>query len=307
MILVDLKSARGERQGIPKLTLDLSVESQADVLLAVVNVTVAIRVAQEWFGPAEHPKPRPHLVGDMGKSRFIGVGFLESGGGQLSPRGKTSWQIGVPLSPHQLQKIEEVRKGKDLFLNVQFYCTAGWRSNLPPPTVTDITPVAVRVSGYSDGNCPFKVPQSEWIKVLGELGYGDYFLMEIPLRGVPERQGMQKALEHLKTAWGHFEQGNDDETLGNCYKAFEYLAKKNKCKHPDVNGFERILGAIPEQEKRTRLKMLMHNLCQFLTLGRHEPGTEAVILDGRESEYGLILSQATLSYLAKLMRETTGK
>jgi hypothetical protein len=163
------------------------------------------------------------------------------------------------------------------------------------------------MGGYSDGYCPFKVAQSEWVKTLGELGYGDYFLMEIPLKGVPARRGMQKAIEHLKAAWGHFEQGNDDETVGSCYKAFEYLAKKNKFPHPDQNAFEKILGTIPEEAKRRRLKMLMHDLCQFLTLGRHEPGTEAVLLDERESEYGLILSQATLSYLAKLMREPPAK
>jgi hypothetical protein len=173
--------------------------------------------------------------------------------------------------------------------------------------VTDITAVAVRVGGYSEGNCPFKVPQSEWIRVLGELGYGDYFLMEIPLKGVPQRRGMQKALEHLKAAWEHFEQGSDDETLGSCYKAFEYLAKKYKCAHPDQNAFEKILGMIPEEGKRKCLKMVMHDLCQFLTLGRHEPGTETVMLDEREAEYALILSQATLGYLAKVMRDRAAR
>jgi hypothetical protein len=46
---------------------------------------------------------------------------------------------------------------------------------------------------------------------------------------------------------------------------------------------------------------------QFLTLGRHEPGPGGVMLGGRESEYGLILYQARLAYLAKLMRDTSAK
>jgi hypothetical protein len=181
MISVDLKSVRGERQGIPKLTLDLSVESQADVLLAVVNVTAVIRVTQEL------------IAGDMSKSYFIGVGSLESGGGQLGPRAKTSWQIGVPLSPYQLQKIEEMRKGKDLFLNVQFYCTAGWRSNTAPPTITDITAVAVRVGGYSDGYCPFKVPQSDWEKTLIDLGAPELLKAEEQIARANEQ-----AQDHLR-------------------------------------------------------------------------------------------------------------
>jgi len=294
-ISVSLRSVRGERRGIPKLTLDLDVESQTDVQLAIISVTAAVRVTQEM------------TTHDMSKSYFIGTGFLESKGGQLSRNSKTSWQVGIPLSPYQLQKIEEMRSGKDLFLNVQFFCTAASRVMAPSQVISDVFYPSVGVGGYSDGYCSFKVAQSDWLKNLKELGYGDYFLMEIPLKGVPEKRGMQKALEHIKAAWEHFEQGNDDETLGSCYKAFEYLAKKSKFKHPDQNAFEKILGTIPEEEKRRRLKVLMHDLCQFLTLGRHEPGTEAVMLDGRESEYGLILSQATLGYLAKLMRETSAK
>ncbi|MHB8655790.1 MAG: hypothetical protein ACYDA9_18150 [Terriglobia bacterium] len=295
MISANLDSVRGECQGIPKLTLNLSVEAQSDAQLTVVNVAAAIRVTPEL------------IERDVRKSYFIGTGFLEAGGGQLNRGSKGFWNIGVPLTPYQLQKIEEMRKGKDLFLNVQFFCTATWRLNTPPAAITEVASIAVRVGGYSDGYCPFKVPQSDWVKTLGELGYGDYFLMEIPLKGVPVRKGMEKAIEHLKAAWEHFEQGNDNETLGSCYKAFEYLAKKSNSKHPDQNAFEKILSSIPEIEKRRRLKMVMNDLCQFLCLGRHEPGTEGVILDERESEYGLILSQATLSYLAKLMRETSAK
>ena len=173
--------------------------------------------------------------------------------------------------------------------------------------IVDIAHPSVGVIGYSDGYCPFKVAQSDWVKILGDLGYGDYFLMEIPLKGVPERRGMQKALEHLKSAWAHFEQGNDDETLGSCYKIFEYLAKKKNSNNPDRNAFDKMLGGISHEEQRKRLQALMHDLCHFLSLGRHEPGTEDVILDEKESEYALILSQATLSYLAKLMRETSAK
>jgi hypothetical protein len=291
-ISVNLTSARGERHGIPKLVLDLAVESQTDTPLAIINVTAEIRVSQEI------------ILHDLRKSYFIGPGFLEYGGGQLYPNSKASWQIGIPLTPYQLQKIEEMRKGNDLLLQVQFRCSAGKRvTSPPPPMIADIVQPIMGVPGYSDGYCPFKVAQSDWVKILGELGYGDYFLMEIPLKGVPEKRRMQKALEHLKAAWEHFEQGNDDETLGSCYKAFEYLAKKKKCKDPDQNAFEKILENIPEVEKRRRLKLLMHDLCKFLSLGRHEPGTEKVILDERESEYAIILSQATLGYLAKVMLE----
>jgi len=297
MITVELKDTKGERSGIPRLTLIFSVANKATVPLAIANLTAVIRVTKEMT-----------CTPSLREAYFIGTGFLESGDRQLSPNSSNGrWHIVIPLTPYQLQKVEEMRNGKALFLNVEFLCVVGWLTSAPSPTITTLTGVAVNVAEYSEPYCPFRVPQSDWVKILKDLGYGDYFLMEIPLKGVPDRRGMQKAVEHLKAAWEHFEQGNDDETLVSCYKAFEYLAKKYKCEHPDQNAFEKILSDIPEMEKRRRLKMLMHDLCQFLTLGRHERGTEATMLDERDSEYGLVLSQATLSYLAKLMRETVAK
>ncbi|MDA2912507.1 hypothetical protein MYX77_00855 [Acidobacteriia bacterium AH_259_A11_L15] len=75
------------------------------------------------------------------------------------------------------------------------------------------------------------------MKILKDLGYGDHFLIEVPLRGVPRKKGMEKALAHLAAAWDHFNEARDDETLGSCYKAFEYLAKQKKVKDPDQQVF----------------------------------------------------------------------
>src|SRR5712692_5239123 len=92
--------------------------------------------------------------------------------------------------------------------------------------LTGLGRASVSTSGYSTLYCPFKVAQSDWVKILKELGYGDYFLIEVPLRGVPTRLGMTKALVHLGNAWGHFNEARDEETLVSCYKAFEFLAKQ---------------------------------------------------------------------------------
>jgi len=288
-ISVSLTSVRGERQGIPKLTLNLAVEGQTDVQLAIISVTAEIWAAPQMFDD------------DMSKSYFIGMGFLESNGGQLSRNSKASWQIGIPLTPYQLQKIEEMRNGKDLFLRVQFFCTAGWRVVAPSPMVTDIVRCTVGVSCYSSGYCPFEIAQSKWVKILKELGYGDYVLCEIPLRGVPTRVGMKKALAHLEDAWEHFDEGRDVETLVSCYKAFEFLAKQEKLDDPNQQAFERLLERIGEEEKRKRLSLAMTYICKFLALARHEEGQEGVHIDRRDSQYALILAQASLAYLATSM------
>jgi hypothetical protein len=89
-ISASLRSVRGERQGVPKLTLDLDVESQLDVRLVIINLTAEMRVAKEMF------------VTDLNESYFIGTGILEPMGiMQLSQRGKGNWQVALPLSPFQ--------------------------------------------------------------------------------------------------------------------------------------------------------------------------------------------------------------
>jgi len=288
-ISVSLTSVRGERQGIPKLTLNLTAEGQTDAQLAIISVTAAVRVTQEM------------TTHDMSKSYFIGTGYLESDGDQLSRNSKTFWQIGIPLSPHQLQKIEEMRSGKDLFLNIQFFCTAGRRVMAPPPLINDILYPSVGVGGYSDGYCPFKVAQSDWVKNLKDLGYRDYVLCEVPLRGVPVRVELKKALAHLKDAWEHFSNGNDKETLMSCYRAFECLAKQAEMTDPNQQAFEKILAGIEDEKKRKRVELLMSYVCRFFALSRHEEGQEPVSFNRKDSEYAVILAQATLAYLAKSM------
>jgi len=293
-IVVTFQSLAGESAGIPRLFLNLKAKNAGQVNLGIVRLTAEVHVV------------RAMNEQETKKCPFVGYGEQDYQLRQLSIGSEQDWRFSLLLHPYALTVIERVRNKSDLFLAVKFFCTAtNMKDNASP--LTSLGLASVYAPDHSGDYNYFKVPQSEWVKTLKDVGYGDHFLMEIPLKGVPERRGMQKAVEHLTAAWEHFEQGNDDETLGSCYKAFEYLAKKRKFEHPDQNAFEKILTTIPQEDKRRRLTRLMHDLCQFLTLGRHEPGTEAVLLDERESEYALILTQATLSYLAKAMRETPAK
>jgi hypothetical protein len=257
--------------------------------LAIISVTAAIWVTEDM------------TVHDNRKSYFIGTGFLESNGGQLSLNQKTTWNIGIPLSPYQLQKIEEKRNGKELFLSVQFFCTAGIRANGQQPHISNITYPSVGVGTSSYGYCHFRVAQSDWVQNLKELRYGDYVLCEIPLRGVPARVRLKKALTHLEDAWQHFINGNDKETLMSCYSAFECLAKHVNMTDPNQQAFEKILAGVEDEKKRKQLELLMSYVCRFFALARHEEGQEPVSFNRKDSEYGVILAQATLAYLAKSM------
>jgi HEPN domain-containing protein len=285
-IAVTLSSYRGESAGIPKLVLNFLAKNTSDSNLGILNVNAEIRVA-------------PSMIEvDVSKTCLVGYGVFEYQGGQLSKGGEQHWTIAVALNPHVLRKLEEVRNRGDLFLKVLFFCTATYMPDNASP-LTGLARASVYTPAYSSPYCPFRIPQSDWTKTLNELGYGDHFLIEVPLRGVPARVGMKKALAHLEDAWGHFNEGKDDETLVSCYKAFEFLAKQAQVKSPDQHAFEKLLNTLEYVEKRKRVAQLMDYVCRFLALARHEAGQERVTADRSDSEYALILAQASLAYLAK--------
>lgn len=291
-LTVRLDSLRGEHVGLAKLTLRILVRNRQEHIVKVLNLVTELRAAATEGIP------------DIGRSSyFIGYGTLESDAGQLTPNSELPWEIGLAMLPYHLQKIEEIRKGGDLFLFVQFLCLAAEMGDSGAPQLRRFGMASVRGENWSGTYVRFKIAQSDWVKLLKDLGYGDYFLIEVPLRGVPSKTLMDKALGHLNSAWGHFCEGRDEDTLVSCYRAFEFLARRRKLKNPDQQAFEKLLQGIAEQDKRRKLASLMHYLCQFFHLGRHEPGQERPHLDRRDSEYALILTQATLAYLAKTMAE----
>ncbi len=290
-LVVSLRSVFGSCLGIPKLSISVQVKSTTEPILKVLNVHAEVRAGNTL------------QVYDMSKSvYFLGFAFLESNGGQFTRGSESYWDLALPLTPYHLQKVEEVRKGEDLYLFLRFHVTAAEMENPSNPQLRRFTSPTVRGDTSSD-YVPFKVAQSDWVRILKDLGYGEYLLIEVPLRAVPARRKMEKALGHLTAAWEHFSEGRDDETLACCYKAFEYIAKQKGMKGPDQNAFEKLLANVEDPEKRRSLKLLVDYVCRFLNLGRHEPGRDRIMLDRRDSEYALILSQASLAYLAKVMAE----
>jgi hypothetical protein len=289
-ITVTLQSLGGESAGIPRLFLNLRAKNASQFNLGIVRLTAEVHVA-----PAMNEY-------ETKKVPFVGYGEQDYELRQLSMGSEQDWRFSLLLHPYALTVIERVRNKSDLFLAVQFFCTAtNMKDNASP--LTNLGRASVYAADHSGDYSYFKVPQSEWVKTLKDLGYGDFVLCEIPLRGVPVRVGLKKALAHLEDAWEHFSNGNDEETLMSCYKAFEFLAKQVKMTDPNQQAFEKILAGIEDEKKRKRLELLMGYVCRFFALSRHEEGQETVSFNRKDSEYAVILAQATLAYLAKSMSE----
>lgn len=287
---VTLKNVSGYCVGLPKLTMQFDLKHDSSDSARVLYLTAEVRTTAcaQVYDPAK-------------SAVFLGYAILESNGWQMAPGQQQTFTLGLALTPYHLQKIEETRNGRDLYLIVKFTSAVVELDKTDPSKLKGFHSPDASTPGYSSSYCPFKVAQSDWMKILKDLGYGDYFLIEVPLRRIRSRKQMDKALEHLSKAWEHYAEDNNRETLASCFSAFEYLTKQAKSKSTDQNAFEKLLGSVENRDMKDKLKLLMHYICGFLQVGRHVQGHELANVERKDSELGLILSQAALAYLAKSM------
>ncbi len=283
-----LKLLRAEKVGLPKLTFQIWVKNNFGASLTVLGVHAEVRAAANGY--------RYDL---MNSSCFVGHAHLDDAPGQISTGGEAIWTLSLPITHYCLQEVEKIRKGRDLMLMAAVRFVAAIAEPNDAARYGRFVSGRVDNETSADAYCTARIPKSDWINWLKAFGYGDFYLIEVPLRGVPERSELKKALGHLTAAWDHFGQGNDSEALGSCYKSFERLALDLGARQPDQNGWEKILNGV-DQPKREKLKHLLRYLCDYLHLGRHEQKGDSVELNRFDAEYAVIMTQATLAYLAKL-------
>lgn len=156
-ISVEFKGARGEQGGISKLVLNFRAKNLSEYGLGIVSVKAEIRVASSPTGGSPREWP------------FLGFGELEQSVGLILKGAEQNWTIVLALLPNALRVIEETRKGEDLFLKIQFFCTATQMDNSASP-LTNLMRAPVFEQSSSDQYCNFKVAQSDWEKTMEELG-----------------------------------------------------------------------------------------------------------------------------------------
>lgn len=180
-ISVEFKSARGERAGVPKLILYFRAKNLWEYGLGIVSLRAEIRVAPSMNegSPTECP--------------FLGYGEQEQQLGQILKGAEQNWTIGLPILPYALRVIEETRKGHDLFLRIQFFCTATRMDDNASP-LTLLAGASVYAQSSSSPYCFFQVAQSDWEKILIDLGAPELSDPEAQIRQVRD-QAQEKLRE----------------------------------------------------------------------------------------------------------------
>ena len=144
---------------------------------------------------------------------------------------ETSWvyQVEFPLSAHQINRIEEERRG-DMKLRVDFRFLTGLYQSViiqkdGKPTTQRFLQGFERKRDTPQIN--LVIPQSHWVgRVLPALGLGKYFILEIPqgTGAIPE------AWSYLEKADLAFKNWNSKEVFANCRELGTLLDRHVKMK-----------------------------------------------------------------------------
>jgi hypothetical protein len=274
-----------EHKGIPRLRFLVNVANRDQFHGSVLSVTAEICFGHSQF---------------VDNADFLGYGSVQWFG-DFGHKQQDRWEVFLSMAHYHQQAVEERRRGRDLYFFLKLFYRAAHLPQPQQPGAQAYVTNSVQDDSTSNGFLTYKVARSDWLGILKELGWGDYFLIEVPLRGVPARSDFNRALDHLTEAWKHFGDARDAETIASCYKAFEFLASSHGFSNPDQQSFEKLLDGVEDPTKRRRIALVIHQLCQYFHLGRHEAGKEYVQVDRRDAEYALVLTQATLRVLASAM------
>jgi hypothetical protein len=201
----------------------------------------------------------------------------------------------VDLPTHVIHQIEQRRTGGDvkLVFSSRVLVSEIYASNdmamLKPPHETQ----------FSDGGPDFleyTIPQSEWVKLLKSLGWSELEILEIPsskLRVIPH---LARALQRFEDAQQNYRNGDWEEALMNCRKAFEAIVQDFNGELDMSKAREAFVSILGEGEKANRFDNLAKSLGDFLQLGRHETG---ISIKRADAELALLLTGALLTYLGQ--------
>lgn len=115
----------------------------------------------------------------------------------------------VVLSVYQLEALEAIRNGGDLYFKLHLYGES-YGTHDPVPAHDDVH---------------VHVAQTDWIKLLKQVGFAEIVLFEVPLPAQSDAGDFRSAVDHLRKARELFLAGHYDECVAKCRLAIENCAK----------------------------------------------------------------------------------
>jgi hypothetical protein len=252
----------------------------------VPRIDFEIRFENTW----DRPVSILIITGDMflqksGVSHGFGSLNPLIASAQIIPQQKTNFMLCIDLDNHQLEAVENMRNGGDVLflLSLHVFYVEGPRQGVTTLTYESFKERDINVVMPRWGS-QLRIPQSEWVKMLDEMGFQRLKVFELPIQEPPQGTAIDTSFQHLKEALKSFNDGDYDDVLVNCRKAVEEIENKID--------FAKLLGSESKSEK---VEGIEKKVKDFLSLGPH-PG---VSIDRRDAEMALSVTTSFVRYVAR--------
>lgn len=216
---------------------------------------------------------------------FFGPG--SPGGGHRDPWTRAIDRLTLDVDHRQLDEIEQKRRGG-------------------PLTFIFLIDGTVQHGGrigrlYADNpQLSYDVSASDWIKLLAQLEYGRYVMIEIPLTGPKGLTGdVQKAAQALQQAQAAFLRGDYEEAVADCRPGIDALEQADKGKFSLKPGD-------PSASKDERFHWLQRSLLSLTHVAHHPNDPALAAVEGGRSRWERADAEAAIAILAALIRRRIG-
>lgn len=221
---------------------------------------------------------------------------------ELKPNEERDISPTIELDYRKLDLIEEKRTG-DLHLGLLINFLGVYLLPTTPPEFETLEKAMAR--GLSADSCWIKspgygmilIPQSKWVKILEDLGYGKFKIVELQIPTIPSGV-LEDAISSFEKAKRKLNEGDYVKVLMNCQDVMDKIGKTVKPVKPKL---EQLVG----KEKLGRISSFKGVFENFLGL-RHEVALEKPIIR-KDAELALHTTLAILNYFARRIAELKGK
>ncbi len=247
---------------------------------------IAITILDAWFS-----------VSSIGGMEIAQGRLLRTHGSQVDSREESYAELVVPIYPSTLQHIETRRAGGDVDLRISsqvLICQI--QENNGALIMSD--PSQTYFDQRSRGHFEYKIPQSDWIKLLASMQWSELELIEMPSRNMRALPIPARAIKRFEEAQHHYRQGHWSETMASCRIAFEALVKEVTGKDNLAQALLALNQLLGENPKTDCLDKLISGFSPFLHLARHEQ-QPPVPIGPAEATLALRVTGSILAYIGE--------
>jgi len=203
----------------------------------------------------------------------------------------------IELMAQVIHHIEQRRAGGDVKLVLSSRVLVSEVSASSDAVILK-PPYETQFGDGGSGHLDYLIPQSEWLKLLKSLAWSELEILELPTGRLRAVRPLARALERFEDAQQNYRNGDWEETMLNCRKAFEAIIQDVTGELDMSKARQVFVSLLGEGEKTERFDKLAKHLGDFLHLGRHE-NLPHISIKRADAELALLLTGALLTYLSQ--------